>query len=440
MKKSIFIILSAILLIFLTYHLAAADEKISPITATASSCYLNSYVALYAVDGNVSTYWIGWHYKPYWWIMFDTGAVNQITHVNIKWYSAAYSPTDYDIQISSDGISWEDVFTGISGIYDAAGEVRDINQTARYIRLYIYAVSTPYPVLREFEAYKSEGSANQLPTAQASADPISGYAALTVHFTGSGSDYDGTIVSYGWDFGDGGTSDEQNPNHPYNNPGTYIATLTVTDDGGATDSDSVTITVTEPANQPPTAQATTDRTSGYAPLDVHFTGDTSSDPDGIIVLYYWDFDDGETSNAENPSHTYQNSGTYIAALTVTDNDGATDSTSVTITVTVPSANKVPHLIRLQGNLVDTEGAPLDGIFTLTFALYEAEISGTALWEEVQENVNVEKGLLDVELGSVTPLDVPFDKQYWLGVEVDSDGEMTPRFKLTTVPYSFRSEN
>jgi len=64
-------------------------------------------------------------------------------------------------------------------------------------------------------------------------------------FTGTGSDSDGTVVSYEWTFGDGTNSTSQNETHTYNIPGTYTATLTATDDDGATGSDSVVITVNE---------------------------------------------------------------------------------------------------------------------------------------------------------------------------------------------------
>jgi PKD repeat protein len=84
---------------------------------------------------------------------------------------------------------------------------------------------------------------NNIPTAQSSASPESGTVPLTVKFTGTGTDDDGYIVSYYWDFGDGGTSPIQSPSHVYINSGTYVAILTVTDNRGATDSVSKTINV-----------------------------------------------------------------------------------------------------------------------------------------------------------------------------------------------------
>lgn len=86
---------------------------------------------------------------------------------------------------------------------------------------------------------------NIAPVAYASADPTSGYAPLEVDFTGEGVDSDGEIVSYSWDFGDGNTSDEQNPTHVYENSDSYTVELVVTDDDGGTGTDTLTITVNE---------------------------------------------------------------------------------------------------------------------------------------------------------------------------------------------------
>lgn len=88
-------------------------------------------------------------------------------------------------------------------------------------------------------------------------------------------------------------------------------------------------------NQMPVAVAQASPTSGTEPLTVSFTGSNSSDPDGSITSYAWDFGDGDTSTAENPTHTYDIANSYTATLTVTDNDGATASSGVTISVSGP---------------------------------------------------------------------------------------------------------
>jgi PKD repeat protein len=153
---------------------------------------------------------------------------------------------------------------------------------------------------------------------------------LTVNFTDASTDSDGTIVGWDWDFGDGNTSTVQNPSHTYAAAGTYTVTLTVTDDDSATDSTSKPVTVTEP-NAPPVADFTFTTTD----LTANFT-DASTDSDGTIVSWSWNFGDGNTSTVQNPSHTYAAGGTYTVNLTVTDDDGATDSVSKPVTVTAPN--------------------------------------------------------------------------------------------------------
>ena len=179
-------------------------------------------------------------------------------------------------------------------------------------------------------------SSGQAPTAVVSANPTSGTTPLTVGFSSNNSsDPDGTIVSFSWNFGDGTSSTAPNPVHVYNSAGSFTAVLTVTDNSGLTGSGSVVITATaqQPSNQSPVAAAGANVTSGFAPLTVNFSSQGSYDPDGSIVSYAWNFGDGTPgSNQANPSHLYSNVGNYTATLTVTDNNGATNSRSVGISV------------------------------------------------------------------------------------------------------------
>jgi PKD repeat protein len=93
------------------------------------------------------------------------------------------------------------------------------------------------------------GVANQPPTAVASATPNTGYAPLSVSFDSAGSsDPDGSIASYAWAFGDGGTATGPTASHIYQNVGSYTAVLTVTDNQGATGTASVAISATTNPN------------------------------------------------------------------------------------------------------------------------------------------------------------------------------------------------
>jgi len=85
-------------------------------------------------------------------------------------------------------------------------------------------------------------------------------------------------------------------------------------------------------NSRPIASFTATPQSGDAPLTVAFDASASSDPDGNVVRYDWDFADGETGSGRTVDHTYQAQGSYVAVLTVTDNDGATRTATRTISV------------------------------------------------------------------------------------------------------------
>lgn len=193
------------------------------------------------------------------------------------------------------------------------------NQGAQTVNTVPLAVTTP----------------NQPPVAVGLADPASGPPPLDVTFSADGSyDPDGALGNIRWQFHDGSVYWGSTAYYTYQQAGTYQVTLTVWDSRNATDTDTLTVYVGQ-TNQAPVAVASANPTSGVAPLMVNFSSAGSYDPDGTISSYAWAFGDGGTSGLPNPSHTYTNAGTYQATLTVTDNQGATDSESVAITVSPP---------------------------------------------------------------------------------------------------------
>jgi PKD repeat protein len=157
--------------------------------------------------------------------------------------------------------------------------------------------------------------------------PSCAQLACSVDASASG-DPDGNITGYAWQWGDGTTGSGQSTAHTYASAGTYTITLTVTDDDGATGSTTAQVTVSA-ANVPPTASIAQDCDD----LVCVFDGGASSDPDGTIASYAWQFGDGATATGPSPSHTYAAAGTYTVGLTVTDNAGATGTTSTPVTVT-----------------------------------------------------------------------------------------------------------
>ncbi|MFT3943703.1 MAG: PKD domain-containing protein [Ancrocorticia sp.] len=153
------------------------------------------------------------------------------------------------------------------------------------------------------------------------------------------SDADGSIASYAWDFGDGTTATGATASHEYAAAGTYEVTLTVTDDRGATGTVKKNVVVAEIPNVAPVAEFS----SSANELAVSFDGSASSDADGSIASYAWEFGDGTTATGAKPSHTYTAAGSYNVKLTVTDNRGATGTVTKTVTVAetpviVPEAN------------------------------------------------------------------------------------------------------
>jgi PKD repeat protein len=114
------------------------------------------------------------------------------------------------------------------------------------------------------------------------------------------------------------------PAHIYAGSGTYTVSLTVTDNDGATDVSQNNVTVSAP---PPLANE-----APHAEFEVHCFGsfctfqDQSTDADGTIASWLWDFGDGSaTSTERNPVHQYSEHGKARVTLTVTDDDGAVDS-------------------------------------------------------------------------------------------------------------------
>ncbi|KAA0002972.1 MAG: PKD domain-containing protein [Thermoplasmata archaeon] len=149
-----------------------------------------------------------------------------------------------------------------------------------------------------------------------------------IYFMDNSSDLDGNIVNYTWNFGDGNMSYEKDAMHKYADNGTYTVTLLIRDNDNATDVVVKKITV---SNVPPHADFTFTPTSPKDVQTVTF-GDLSSDSDGNIVAWYWDFGDGTTSTEKEPKHMYPDDGTYSINLTVTDDDGATNKITKIILV------------------------------------------------------------------------------------------------------------
>ncbi|NLX17746.1 MAG: PKD domain-containing protein [Desulfobulbus sp.] len=227
---------------------------------------------------------------------------------------------DFGDGSTATGASTSHAYTS-AGTYTATLTVTD-NRRGTHSTSTIIVVSAP--------------SNNTTLNAVISTSTAAGPAPLTVAFDGSGSTAASgrTIRSYAWDFGDGSTATGATASHAYTSAGTYTATLTVTDNRRGTSSTSTPIVVSAPvnSNKAPTAVIAATPTTGTSPLTVTFDGSGSSDPDGRITSFIWDFGDGSTASGVNTSHIYTTVGTYTATLTVTDNNGARHTTETTVVV------------------------------------------------------------------------------------------------------------
>ncbi len=152
----------------------------------------------------------------------------------------------------------------------------------------------------------------------------------TVSFNATlSTDPSGTITSYAWNFGDGATGTGKTTTHSYTSAGTYSVALSVTDSvTGLSGTKTAKVGVVD---RPPTASFTVSgNNTNYGSL-VHFNAAASSDPDGTITSYAWNFGDGATGTGVITTHKYTNAGTFTVTLTVTDNSGSTATTSAKVT-------------------------------------------------------------------------------------------------------------
>ena len=157
-----------------------------------------------------------------------------------------------------------------------------------------------------------------LPVADFTATPSSGNAPLDVQFTDLSTNMP---TSWSWSFGDGATSDQQNPVHEYTAAGTYMVNLTVSNTAGSDSEEKpgyITVTATLP--DPPVVNFVGDVRSGSPPLTVNFTDQSTNSP----TAWSWDFqNDGIIDSTEqNPAYTYTTPGTYQVNLTASNAGGS----------------------------------------------------------------------------------------------------------------------
>jgi PKD repeat protein len=235
------------------------------------------------------------------WLEVDLGSPQAIDNIKVYFYS----DKDYDPQQNSDGDTYREPvlyrlqyhdgsdWVTIFGHRSSDRPLPNFNEVAfpRVTTDRVRMLVTPqdgYGVgVKEIQVFNTEIDVEPItaPVVYAFASPTAGIEPLTVQFTGIADDPQGGDLAIAWDFGDGTTSDALSPEHIYETPGTYTATLTATDGDGETGSASVEIEVTEfDGNWAPFATATCSYTSPWENCEGINSGiDPSSSNPGIGV-------------------------------------------------------------------------------------------------------------------------------------------------------------
>lgn len=240
------------------------------------------------------------------------------------------------------------------------------------------------------------------PSSSFTATPTSGTAPLLVTLTDTST---GTVSSRSWDLGDGTTSTSQTVAKTYNSAGTYTVKLTVKNAGG---SSTTTKTISTTATAP-SANFTVSASTGTAPLATTFTNIST----GTVLNYAWNFGDpssqSNTSTAQNPSHTYQNAGTYTVTLTATGPTGTTPSTktqAITVKATTTASSSNNGLVAAYNfeegygaTIVDASGKGNHGITRGTVRVSKGKFGQAASFDGIDDWITVnDSATLDLTTG------------------------------------------
>jgi len=277
----------------------------------------------------------------------STGRVDEVLN-----FTANFTDDEDDLL----NYSWDfDLTDGLGLDGDASG--RNVTHAYTAPGRYTIAVSVldgqhrNIPVIETFNI-QIEPRETHAPTALAGNDTTA-QVGQGIVFDCRGTDSDGNITLFEWDFDGDGAFDYRNPDsgftiYSYSRDGNFTATCRVTDNDGLTGTDARRVAITPAPNDAPVADAGLDKMNETQGVQTFFHG-TGTDTDGAISLFEWDFDgDGvfETSNSSSGDafHTFGSAGSYIAVLRVTDNRGArgTDTASVLVKANLPpTANAGP---------------------------------------------------------------------------------------------------
>ena len=250
------------------------------------------------------------------------------------------------------------------------------------VPIHVYAVDGTYTVAVVVSDGVDASTASTVVTVT-NAVPVAGaggpYAAFKnapVAFDGSASsDANGDALAYRWDFGDGTVGTGVRPMHAYGAAGTFTVRLVVND--GQQDSTAASALVTI-SNRPPVASPGGPY-AGTRLQGVAFNGSASSDPNGDVLSYSWDFGDGATGTGATPSHTYTSVGTFTVTLVVSDGTMSSNAaTTVTIANIAPLAKAGPDRTVRRRTTVTLDGRASSDADGAVAAFSWRQVSGPAV--------------------------------------------------------------
>lgn len=361
-----------------TIYIGSKDKNLYAINADGTLKWkfeTGDYVGSSPAIGSDGTIYFGSSDKYFY-------AINNDGTLKWKFHTGYYGPIYSSPAIGNDGTIYVGSHDSYFYAINADGSLKWKYETGRSVRTspvigedgtvyfgsddkHLYAFKTENGGLAETNWPCFRGMANRAgnlnygnpdaPIAGFSATPISGDSPLNVQFTNTSK---GAITSWLWNFGDGETSTEQNPNHQYKMEGTFMVSLMVTGELGSDTETKKDFINTEPA---PIADFSSNITTGDKELSVSFTDKTTGDASS----WSWNFGDSGTSTEQNPVHTYTIEGTYTVSLSVTGAGGSDNETKTDyITVNVPteiieiSKNKTINIYpNPTTGLIDIEGLP-----------------------------------------------------------------------------------
>jgi PKD repeat protein len=260
-----------------------------------------------------------------------------------KWLQKKYNVTDVYIHADPEN---GDVWLNMDWWTDSGGAIHPGGP------FYQATSQVPISIQEDLARTPLTPVENQPPRSLFSFNPDKPEVENIVCFDASGStDPDGKIVDYEWDFGDGnivpGTT-KSNCKHVYLSAGKFPVKLTITDDYGDKSSKTLEIDVKEPL---PEAIGTYSPTKPEVNEVITFDASQSKTRRGQIAGYQWDFDDGNMGNRAIMKHQYLDSGLYNVKLTVTNDKGLNNSTS--INVNVGQESELTNDKRIKNASIDT---------------------------------------------------------------------------------------